>query len=48
MIARNGVPQLLEGRFRRRMSRHIAMQNAAASDKLDFSQLQADPHKKNR
>jgi len=32
MIARNGVPQLLERPFRRRMSRHIAMQNAAASD----------------
>jgi len=31
MIARNGVPQLLEGPSRRRMSRHIAMQNAAAS-----------------
>jgi len=32
MIAWNGVPQLLEGPFRRRMSRHIAMQNTAASD----------------
>jgi len=32
MIARNGLPQLLERPFRRRMSRHIAMQNAAASD----------------
>jgi hypothetical protein len=32
MIGRNGVPQLLEGLFRRRMSRHIAMQNTAASD----------------
>jgi hypothetical protein len=32
MVARNGVPQLLEGPFRRRMSRHIAMQNAAATD----------------
>jgi hypothetical protein len=32
MIARNGVPQLLERPLRRRMSCHIAMQDAAASD----------------
>src|SRR6201984_188538 len=32
MIARNGVPQLLERPFRRRMSRHITMQNRAAAD----------------
>lgn len=30
MIARKGVPQLLERPFRRGMRRHIAMQNAAA------------------
>jgi hypothetical protein len=41
MIARNGVPQLLERPFRRRMSRHIAMQNAAASD------LQGYEHEQN-
>jgi hypothetical protein len=29
MIAWNGVPQLLERPFRRRMSHHIAMQNTA-------------------
>src|SRR5246127_1762715 len=35
MIARNGVPQLLECPFRSGMSPHIAMQNAAASDLQD-------------
>ena len=35
MIARDGVPQLLECPFRRGMSRHIAKQNAAASDLQD-------------
>ena len=41
MIARNGLPQLLERPFRRRMSRHIAMQNTAASD------LQGHEHEQN-
>src|SRR5262249_28423439 len=41
MIARNGVPQLLERPFRRRMSRHIALQNTAASD------FQGHEHKQN-
>jgi len=40
MIAQNGFPQLLEGPFRRRMSRHIAMQNAAASDLHGFEHEQ--------
>ena len=41
MIARNGVPQLLERPFRRRMSRHIALQNTAAPD------LQGHEHEQN-
>jgi len=41
MIARNSIPQLLEGPFCRRMSCHIAMQNAAASD------LQGHEHEQN-
>src|SRR5262249_4856330 len=48
MIARNGVPQLLERPFRRRMSRHIALQNTAASDFPGHENKQKPETKGNR